>query len=107
MAQTRGATGHSKPRVVTAISTEPERKRTTKPKKSRSKKVTTGGVTKKRAPATHKRKPSVKDKVAGAAEKVAGKVEKKPGKQAAGSRKMKGTDGKRAKGTKATVTSTV
>ncbi|OAP56052.1 hypothetical protein AYL99_09231 [Fonsecaea erecta] len=114
MAQTRGATGNAKPRVFTSVSTEPVRKRkttsaattdgTTKKRKTASKKAgaTTAGVTKKRAPATqHKRKPTVTDKVEGAVEKVVGAVEGKPGKKAAGTKKMKGTDGKGGKVPKA------
>ena len=58
----------------------------------------TAGVTKKRAPNTHhKRKPSLKDKVEGAVEKIEGIIENKPGKKAAGTKKMKGTDGKNSK----------
>lgn len=91
MAQTRGATGNSKPRVFPTISTAPSRK----PRAAGTKKTKATGVTKKRAPATHhKRKPSIKDKVAGAVEKVVGTVEHKPGKKAAGTKKMRGTDGK-------------
>lgn len=95
MAQTRGATGNSKPRIFPTISTEPVRKpRTT----TGVKKTKATGVTKKRAPATHhKRKPSLKDKVVGAVEKVVGSVEQKPGKKAAGTKKIRGTDGKNSK----------
>ncbi|KAI9869762.1 MAG: hypothetical protein M1823_008961, partial [Watsoniomyces obsoletus] len=60
------------------------------PKKATA--TTTGRVTKK-APATNK-KASVKDKVVGAAKKTEGKVLNKPGKEAAGTKKMKGTAGK-------------
>ncbi|KIW24387.1 uncharacterized protein PV07_10105 [Cladophialophora immunda] len=105
MAQTRGATGHSKPRVFATVSTEPVRKRktttatttggATKKRKTASKKA---GVTKTRAPATHhKRKPTIVDKIEGAVEKVVGIVEGKPGKKAAGTKKMRGTDGKGGK----------
>jgi len=94
MAQTRGATGNSKPRVFPTISTDPVRK----PRTGGVKKTKATGVTKKRAPATHhKRKPSLKDKVVGAVEKVVGSVENKPGKKAAGTKKMRGTDGKNSK----------
>jgi hypothetical protein len=98
MAQTRGATGNSKPRVFPTISTEPVRKpRTT----TGTKKAKATGITKKRAPATqHKRKPSLKDKVVGAVEKAVGSVESKPGKKAAGTKKIRGTDGKNSKTTK-------
>lgn len=101
MAATRASTGNSKPRVLPSISTGPERKRkstTTKAgtKKSTTKRSTTGaGVTKKRAPnAHHKRKATVTDKVKGALEKAEGTVTRKPGKKAAGTKKMRGTDGK-------------
>jgi len=107
MASTRSTTGHSKPRVVPTVSTEPARKRTVTKKRDTAKANTskprsTAGVAKKRAPATHhKRKPSVKDVVEGAIEKVVGKIENKPGKEGAGTKKMRGTDGKGARGRKA------
>lgn len=105
MAATRASTGSSKPRVIAAVSTTPERKRkattTRKPavKKATTKKSTTGaGVTKKRAAnAHHKRKPHLKDKIEGALEKAEGTVTRKPGKKAAGTKKMRGTDGKNAR----------
>jgi len=105
MAQTRGATGHSKPRVFTPVSTEPTRKRATggtTTKRAAPKPKTGAGVTKttKRAPATQtKKKSSVKAKVEGVADKVAGTLERKPGKKAAGTKKIKGTEGKSAKAT--------
>jgi hypothetical protein len=93
--------------VVAPISAEPSRKRTTtkKTKANMSKpRSTAGGITKKRAPTTqHKRKPSVKDKVEGAAEKAIGKVEGKPAKEGAGTKKMRGTDGKKSRSRKAVV----
>lgn len=100
MAATRASTGNSKPRVLPAISTTPERQRkstTTKAgtKKSATKKSTTGaGVTKKAPNTHHKRKATVSDKVKGALEKAEGAVTRKPGKKAAGTKKMRGTDGK-------------
>lgn len=107
MAQTRGATGNSKPRVFATVSTEPSRKRKTTTGTSASKvtkKRKTGTTTKKaavpkaRAANTHhKRKPSLKDKVEGAVEKIEGVIEGKPGKKAAGTKKMRGTDGKNSK----------
>ncbi|OCT53643.1 hypothetical protein CLCR_11033 [Cladophialophora carrionii] len=105
MAQTRGATGNSKPRVFATVSTEPTRKRktpatsTTAGTKAKTTKSATGaGVTKKRAAnTTHKRKPSVKDKVEGAVEKIEGTIEGKPAKKAAATKKMRGTDGKNNK----------
>ena len=91
MASTRAATGNSKPRVFAAISTDPVQKRkTTTARKPKA----TAGVTK---PKTQKRKPSVKDKVAGAVKKAEGAVTKKPTKKAAGTKEMKGTDGKRGR----------
>ena len=100
MAQTRGATGNSKPRVFDTVSTEPTRKRkaggpsaVTKAKAT-AKKATGAGVTKKR---TTTKKPTIKDKVEGVVDKVEGAVERKPGKKAAGERKIRGTDKKAAK----------
>ena len=109
MASTRSTTGNSKPRVITAITAEPSRKRATTTKKRTTTKANTSkprstGVTKKKAPATHhKRKSSVKDKVEGAVEKVVGEIENKPGKEGAGTKKMRGTDGKKARGRKSVV----
>jgi hypothetical protein len=111
MASTRAATGNSKPRVFTAVSTDPVRKTATGGKKrgrkpgttttkATTKKTTTGRVAK---PKTQKRKPSVKDKVEGALEKAEGAILNKPGKKAAGTKKAKGTDGKNARGRKAKV----
>lgn len=60
--------------------------------KPRAKATSTGRVEKK-APAK-KRKTSVGDKVKGLVEKAEGKIERKPGKKAAGTKKIKGTDGK-------------
>jgi hypothetical protein len=109
MASTRAATGNSKPRVFTPVSTDPVRKTTAGKKRGRkpgvtikttTKKTTTGRVTK---PKTQKRKPSVKDKVEGALEKAEGAILNKPGKKAAGTKKAKGTDGKNARGRKAKV----
>ncbi|KAH9902092.1 hypothetical protein F4778DRAFT_107956 [Xylariomycetidae sp. FL2044] len=102
MASTRASTGNSRPRVHATISTAPERKRRTtttgSSKKSTagaSKKTGTAGGVRKRAPATHhKRKPHLSDKIEGAAEKAVGKVTGRPGKKAAGTKKMRGTDGK-------------
>lgn len=100
MAATRASTGNSKPRIVASVSTTPERKRkaaTTK-KASTTKSTTGAGVTKKRAPNTHhKRKPHLKDKIEGALEKAEGTVTRKPGKKAAGTKKMRGTDGKKSR----------
>lgn len=107
MAATRSTTSSSRPRIFSTISTHPENKRkptasrSTKPKKTAStigslkESLTGAGVKKTRAPNTHhKRKTSVKDKVAGAVEKAVGSVERKPGKKAAGTRRMRGTDGR-------------
>ena len=102
MASTRAATGHSKPRVFAAISTEPGRKTTTGKKSSTkatagkpaAKKTAAGRVTK---PKTQKRKPTVKDKVEGAAKKAEGAVTGNAAKKAAGTKQAKGTDGKRAR----------
>ncbi|KAI1485042.1 hypothetical protein F5X96DRAFT_661683 [Biscogniauxia mediterranea] len=114
MASTRASTGNSRPRIHNPISTAPERKRrattsttsTTKkrgaPKKSAASTAatttTTGaGVRKRGRPPLlhhHKRKPHLSDKVEGAVEKAVGAVTRRPGRKAAGTRKMRGTDGK-------------
>ncbi|KAI1208974.1 uncharacterized protein F4807DRAFT_105868 [Annulohypoxylon truncatum] len=95
MAFTRSSTGHSKPRVQLNISTEPERRRTT----TKHTTTTTGrrghhaGMT--TQPATHHhRKPHLSDKIKGAAKKLNGTLTRRPGKKAAGTRQMRGTDGK-------------
>jgi len=112
MAATRASTGNSKPRVQNAVSTTPERQRktatsrATKPKSitktAGTKKSATGaGVKKARAPnAHHKRKPHLKDKIEGALDKAEGTITRKPGKKAAGTKKMRGTDGKNSRTTK-------
>lgn len=117
MAVTRHETGSSRPRILGIIPTGPESHKSrntakktstttggrTGVKKSTGTKNGGGGVTKK-APATHhKRKPTLKDKVEGAVERVVGKAERKPGKEGAGTKKMRGTDGKGSKGRKTKV----
>ncbi|KAI0596658.1 hypothetical protein F4775DRAFT_289573 [Biscogniauxia sp. FL1348] len=108
MASTRASTGNSRPRIHNPISTAPERKRratagggtSTKkrgaPKKSTTTTTTTGAGVRKRGrpPLHHKRKPHLSDKVEGAVEKAVGAVTRRPGRKAAGTRKMRGTDGK-------------
>ncbi|GME34852.1 uncharacterized protein LTHEOB_5675 [Neofusicoccum parvum] len=42
----------------------------------------------------HKRKPSLKDKVSGAMLKLKGTMTRRPGEKAAGTRRMRGTDGR-------------
>ncbi|KAK8255175.1 hypothetical protein HDK77DRAFT_25324 [Phyllosticta capitalensis] len=42
----------------------------------------------------HKRRPSLKDKVSGAMLKLKGAVTRRPGEKAAGTRRMRGTDGR-------------
>ncbi|KAL7629577.1 hypothetical protein AAE478_001099 [Parahypoxylon ruwenzoriense] len=102
MASTRSSTRQPKPHVQLTVSTEPKRKlRST----TGAKKHTTGSTTRartgagvqkqKKAPASHhKRQPHLSDKIGGAVEKAIGTVTHKPGKKAAGTRKMRGTDGK-------------
>ncbi|KAI4216822.1 MAG: hypothetical protein LQ351_000771 [Letrouitia transgressa] len=82
---------------------------TSKPRASAKDKTATGRVAKPKAAAAaaakkdkapktkNRRDPSLLDKVAGVAEKVVGVIEGKPGKKAAGTKKIKGTDGKGAK----------
>ncbi|KAI0022998.1 hypothetical protein F4780DRAFT_777121 [Xylariomycetidae sp. FL0641] len=128
MASTRASTGNSRPRVHLGVSTAPERKRKAatsstgsstkrrgRPASTTSKTTTTkantgAGVKKRGRPSAaaaaaatktgthHKRKPHLSDKVAGAAEKAVGTVTGRPGKKAAGTRRMRGTDGKGARG---------
>ncbi|KAI4593947.1 hypothetical protein LQW54_000011 [Pestalotiopsis sp. IQ-011] len=119
MASTRSTTGSSKPRVHLTVDTGPERKRaattSTGAKRGRkpgstTKSTTTGaGVKKRGRPAGstkaatttgthHKRKSHLSDKVEGVADKIVGTVTRKPGKKAAGTKKIRGTDGKNARG---------
>ncbi|KAK6854618.1 hypothetical protein PG990_008086 [Apiospora arundinis] len=116
MASTRSTTGNSKPRLHNLVSTTPERKRNTKSPAKRGNTTTTtttktttkrsgGGVTKSgagtRAPNTHhKRKSTLGDKIEGVADKVVGTVTRKPGKKAAGTKKIRGTDGKNSRTTR-------
>lgn len=84
MAITRHATGSSRPRQFTAVSTEPATKKraTGGRKKTTVNKTATGRVSKAKAPASHhKRKPTLGDKVKGAVKKVEGAVERKPAKK--------------------------
>ncbi|OTB05951.1 hypothetical protein M426DRAFT_21381 [Hypoxylon sp. CI-4A] len=98
MVSTRSSTGHSKPRIQLNIDTQPERKqKTTNTTKTYGSphRSAVSGVKKNKTPATHhKRKPLLKDKIEGAVEKLEGKLTRRPGKKAAGTRKMRGTDGK-------------
>lgn len=117
MASTRSTTGSSKPRVHLTVDTGPERKRattTTGAKRGRKAGSTTttktgAGVKKRGRPAGstkattttgthHKRKSHLSDKIEGVADKVIGTVTRKPGKKAAGTKKIRGTDGKNARG---------
>ncbi|KAI9824918.1 MAG: hypothetical protein M1832_001523 [Thelocarpon impressellum] len=107
MAFTRSTTGSSRPRVFPAAGTTTTTTTTKKTvRKGGASKANTsaprtpatkvGRVTK--APAAHhKRKSSLKDKVEGVALKVEGKLTRQPGKKAAGTKKIRGTDGKNAK----------
>ncbi|KAH9999739.1 hypothetical protein F4779DRAFT_622648 [Xylariaceae sp. FL0662B] len=106
MVSTRASTGNARPRVHATVSTAPERTRRTAGStgvKKRTvgrpaKKAGAGAGVNKRAPAMHhKRKPHLADKVEGVAEKAVGKVTRKPGKKAAGTKKMRGTDGKNSR----------
>ncbi|KAI9800124.1 MAG: hypothetical protein M1833_003451 [Piccolia ochrophora] len=116
MASTRSATGNSRPRVFAP--TEPatnSTKRSTKksgagrpkaaakPTTKKSGSGASGRVSKAKAPATqHKRKSSLADKIEGAVLKAEGKVTGREGKKAAGTKKVRGTDGKNAKTTTTT-----
>lgn len=102
MASTRSTTGSSKPRVHLTVATGPERKRKTTSTAGKSTGIKkrgrpTGSTNK--APATHhKRKSHLADKVEGVADKIVGSVTRQPGKKAAGTKKIRGTDGKKARG---------
>lgn len=109
MASTRSTTGSSKPRVHLTVATGPERKRKTTTSRTKSTTTTAKptGIKKRgrpagstaKAPATHhKRKSHLSDKVEGVADKIAGAVTRQPGKKAAGTKKIRGTDGKKARG---------
>ncbi|KAF6228355.1 hypothetical protein HO133_008085 [Letharia lupina] len=82
-----------KPKSTSKKSSVPKTKANTS--KPRAKAATAGRVEKKKAPATkNKRTPTVTDKVKGVVEKAVGTIEGKPAKKAAGTKKIKGTDGK-------------
>ncbi|KAK6580265.1 hypothetical protein PZA11_007287 [Diplocarpon coronariae] len=98
---TRQATGNAKPRIFPAVTegaTVTFKKRVTAnagTKTGLKKAITTKaakpvGVTKKPAPA---KKISVADKVKGVVKKAEGIVANNPAKKAAGTKKIKGTDG--------------
>ncbi|KUJ20492.1 uncharacterized protein LY89DRAFT_682216 [Mollisia scopiformis] len=105
---TRSATGNSRPRVFPTV---PVTETTTKkratantgakrgPKTTTTKAAKPTGVTKKKAAPA--KKTSVADKAKGVVKKVEGTVTGNPEKKAAGTKKIKGTDGSK---TKATVT---
>ncbi|KAI1496599.1 hypothetical protein F5X99DRAFT_399976 [Biscogniauxia marginata] len=119
MASTRASTGNSRPRVHNTVSTAPERKRRTtggtgttakkrgattaatkKNNRTTGTSTSTGaGVRKRGRPPIHhhKRKPHLSDKVEGAIEKAVGAATRSPGKKAAGTKKMRGTDGKNSR----------
>ncbi|KAI1090604.1 hypothetical protein F5B19DRAFT_494175 [Rostrohypoxylon terebratum] len=106
MAFTRSSTGHSKPRIQLNISTEPERRRNNTKHTGHTTTTTTNrrrghGITGTTQPATHHhRKPHLKDKIEGAAKKLNGTLTRRPGKKAAGTRQMRGTDGKGSRATR-------
>ncbi|KAL8906859.1 MAG: hypothetical protein Q9207_001786 [Kuettlingeria erythrocarpa] len=67
------------------------------PKESKAKKAASAAPKKKTAPKTENhREPSLMDKVQGVAEHIAGVLEGNPAKKAAGTKKIRGTDGKGA-----------
>lgn len=112
MASTRSTTGNSKPRVHSTVSTTPERKRqnnkntttTTTTKRSGGGVIKPSTAAGSRAPNTHhKRKSTLGDKVEGVKDKVVGTVTRKPGKKAAGTKKMRGTDGKNSRTTRKSI----
>ncbi|KAL8930870.1 MAG: hypothetical protein Q9208_000411 [Pyrenodesmia sp. 3 TL-2023] len=83
----------SKPRVkkTTAgrVAKTPAQKKATAPKKA--------AALKKAAPKTeNRREPTLMDKVQGVAQQIAGVLEGNPAKKAAGTKKIRGTDGKGA-----------
>ncbi|KAH6657970.1 hypothetical protein BKA67DRAFT_556838 [Truncatella angustata] len=124
MASTRSTTGNSRPRVHLTVDSGPERKHTkssTTTKRGRKPGSTnattsaaskptgvkkrgrpagsTAAATTTKAPATHhKRKSHLSDKIEGVADKIVGTVTRNPGKKAAGTKKIRGTDGKNARG---------
>ncbi|ESZ97395.1 hypothetical protein SBOR_2223 [Sclerotinia borealis F-4128] len=53
----------------------------------------TAGITQ-QPPHHHQRKPSIGDKISGAMMKLRGRLTRKPGLKAAGTRRMRGTDGR-------------
>ncbi|KAI4127697.1 MAG: hypothetical protein LQ338_003072 [Usnochroma carphineum] len=77
-----------------------KKKTTTPAKKAPATTGATGATEKKKkkggSKTENKRDPTLLDKVQGVAEKIVGVLEGKPGKKAAGTRKIRGTDGKGA-----------
>ncbi|KAL8783752.1 MAG: hypothetical protein Q9213_004433 [Squamulea squamosa] len=66
-------------------------------KKAATPKTKKAAATKKTGPKTvNQREPSLLDMVVGVKDKIVGAIEGKPGKKAAGTKKIKGTDGKGA-----------
>jgi len=100
---TRSATGNSKPRVFpTVAETAAPKKRATAntgakrgPKKTAVKASKPVGVTKKKAAPA--KKTSVATKAKGVVKKAEGAITGNPEKKAAGTKKIKGTDGSKAK----------
>ncbi|KAL0639775.1 hypothetical protein Q9L58_001090 [Maublancomyces gigas] len=84
--------------VAAGRKTHTGRKTATKPVTKRTiggRTTKSAATTKKKAPATHhKRKPSIVDKIAGVVLKVEGAITGRPGVKAAGTKKIRGTDGK-------------
>ncbi|KAI4247557.1 MAG: hypothetical protein L6R40_001505 [Gallowayella cf. fulva] len=88
----------SKPRVrkTAAAGDKTATGRVTKAKAAPKSKKTATTATKKAAKTVNKREPTLLDQVIGVKDKIVGALEGKPGKKAAGTKKMRGTDGKGA-----------
>ncbi|KAI5811567.1 hypothetical protein DFH27DRAFT_520963 [Peziza echinospora] len=72
----------------------PTPRKTAAPKKTAVKKTDGARVTKKSGTTKHKRKTGIADKIEGVALKIEGALTGKPAVKAAGTKKIRGTDGK-------------
>ncbi|KAF8462941.1 hypothetical protein BDZ91DRAFT_732717 [Kalaharituber pfeilii] len=97
--QTRSHGRTAVPSITTKIKkavTKPTAKSQSTPRKPTVKKTAAGSVSKKGATTqrTHKREPGFADKIEGVVLKIEGALTGRPGVKGAGTKKLRGTDGK-------------